>query len=107
MREKEGKKNLSYEHKIPIADYSIKFSGWYWGSCIELEKTDCDLHVHVLSMIKLDYTYFIVIVSDLHTVYAILRVSSVVMGSNIIFSTQAMFRRVFVKLQDFPKFNSE
>lgn len=27
MREKEGKKNLSYEHKIPTADYSIKFSG--------------------------------------------------------------------------------
>lgn len=75
MREKEGKKNLSYEHKIPTADYSIKFSGWYWGSCIELEKTDCDLHVHVLSMIKLDYTNFIVAVSDMHTVYAILRFS--------------------------------
>ena len=97
MREKEGKKNLSYEvqHKIPTAEYSIKFSGWYWGSCIELEKTDCDLHVHVLSMIKLDYTYFIVAVSDLHTVYAILRVSSVVMGSNVIFSTQAMFMKGF------------
>lgn len=46
-------------------------------------------------MIKLDYTYFIVIVSDLHTVYAILRVSSVVMGSNVIFSTQAMFMKGF------------
>ena len=74
MSEKEGKKNLSYEHKIPTADYSIKFSGWYWGSCIELENTDCDLYV--LSMIKVDYTCFIVAVSDVHTVYALLRVSS-------------------------------